>query len=129
MALVRRERDSCTVHSRWVRWHAQAVKRRMLTHLLLGAGEEECAGPGNMRVRTMPVISPDEVYGTGSDVYGVVSQMICVWIDKVAQNPSADPSTVSGSPGRRNVYVRVYDGCGGDGEGTGEFLWDLRLVE
>ena len=92
-------------------------------------GEEECAGPGNMRVRVMPVISPDEVYGTGSDVYGVVSQMICVWIDKVAQNPSADPSTVSGSPGRRNVYVRVYDGCGGDGEGTGEFLWDLRLVE
>lgn len=92
-------------------------------------GEEACAAPGNLRVRVMPVVSPDEVYGTGSGVYGVVSQLICIWIDKVAQNPSAAPSTVSGPPGRRNLYVRVYDGCGGDGEGTGEFLWDLRLVE
>ncbi len=92
-------------------------------------GAEECAGPGNLRVRVMPVVSPEEIYDTGSNLYAIVSQLICVWIDKVAENPTAPPSTVSGAPGSRNLYMRVYDGCGGDGDGTGEFLWDLRLVE
>jgi len=92
-------------------------------------GAEECAGPGNLRVRVMPVVSPEEIYDTGSNLYAIVSQLVCVWIDKVAKDPTAAPSTVSGPAGRRNLYVRIYDGCGGDGQGTGEFLWKLRLVE
>ncbi|MEE8572259.1 MAG: hypothetical protein V3T20_03270, partial [Gemmatimonadota bacterium] len=91
-------------------------------------GAEECAGPGNLRVRVMPVVSPEEIYDTGSNLYAIVSQLVCVWIDKVAKDPTAAPSTVSGE-GRGNLYVRIYDGCGGDGQGTGEFLWKLRLVE
>ncbi len=94
-----------------------------------GISTQVCAGPGNMRVRSMPVVHPDRVYDTGANHYAIVDKNICVWIDKVTNDPDAPSGTVSGPAGRRSLYVRVYDGCGGEGVAGGEFLWDLRLVE
>jgi Flp pilus assembly protein TadG len=94
-----------------------------------GIATQVCAGPGNMRVRSMPVVQPSDTYGTGANHYAIVDKVICVWIDKVTNDPNAPSSTVSGPAGRRSLYVRIYDGCAGEGVAGGEFLWDLRLVE
>lgn len=86
-----------------------------------------CAGPGNLRVRIMPVVRPDLVTGTGSNVHAPVAALVCVWIEKVAQTPGGAHG--SGPPGRRNVYVRLYDGCAGEGVGNNPFAYTLQLIE
>ncbi len=86
-----------------------------------------CAGPTNLRVRIMPVVRPDLVTGTGSNVHAPVAALVCVWIDKVAETPGGAHG--SGPPGRRNVYVRLYDGCGGEGVGNNPFAYTLQLIE
>jgi len=86
-----------------------------------------CAGPTNLRVRIMPVVRPDLVAGTGSKVHAPVAALVCVWIDKVAETPGGAHG--SGPPGRRNVYVRLYDGCGGEGVGNNPFAYTLQLIE
>jgi hypothetical protein len=86
-----------------------------------------CAGPTNLRVRTMPVVRPDLVTGTGSNVHAPVAALVCVWIDRVAETLGGAHG--SGPPGRRNVYVRLYDGCGGEGVGNNPFAYTLQLIE
>ncbi len=90
-------------------------------------GSGGCAGPTNLRVRIMPVVRPDLVIGTGSDIHAPVAALLCVWIDKVAETPAGAHG--SGSPGRRNVYVRLYDGCAGEGVGNNPFAYTLQLIE
>lgn len=99
-----------------------------------GEPPAECFTGTSLRMRSVPVIDPTSVTGTGTNVNAQVIGFMGVFVERVAAN-FADES--DGPPGQQNVYLRLlFDG--GTGTGTdpddddddpGAFVRTLQLIE
>jgi len=68
-------------------------------------GTSECYQGDSYRIRTVPLVAPDQVTGTGGNINTVITDFTGVFVDKVACNYDLDMFETSG--GNQNVYIRV----------------------
>ncbi len=92
---------------------------------------EECVEKG-YRVRSVPVIDPTSVEGTGSEVHAQVSGLACVFLEQVGLYyvpGSTQITPFKAKKGNWNLYIRLIPCAGmGPSAGDGTILKALRLV-
>jgi hypothetical protein len=94
---------------------------------------QECFTGTSLRLRSVPIIDPESVNGTGTNVNANVIGFMGVFVERVAVK-FADAN--DGPPGQRNVYLRLVNdgGCGpgsdpDEDEDRGAFVRTLLLIE
>lgn len=102
------------------------------------SGSTTCFDGSSIRNRSVPVVDPGTITGTGSDMTGEVSDHIGVFVEQVSCSYLAGPFNsnydINQQKGIWNVYVRltVEGGTGSTGDG-GEseesLLRNLQLIE
>ena len=65
----------------------------------------ECYQGDSYRIRTVPLVAPDQVTGTGGGINTVITDFTGVFVDKVACNYALPMFEKSG--GNQNVYIRI----------------------
>jgi len=81
-------------------------------------GQTECV-QASPRIRSVPVVNPTTVTGTGADASTVIVDFTGVFVERVACN--YDLGDFGGPSGNWNVYLRIVNnslGTGGDGSGN-----------
>jgi len=68
-------------------------------------GTYECYEGDSYRIRTVPLVAPDQVTGVGGGINTVITDFTGVFVDKVACNYGLDMFEKSG--GNLNVYIRI----------------------
>lgn len=94
--------------------------------------EDKCFTGTSLLIRTVPIVDPASVTGSGQNISAHVTGFMGVFVEKVAaQYAGSDP----GPPGQQNVYLRlIHDGGTGTGDGDGEnteegLVRTLQLIE
>lgn len=93
---------------------------------------DACFTGTSLLIRTVPVVDPTSVNGSGQNINATVIGFMGVFVEKVAaQYASPNP----GPPGQQNVYLRlIHDGGAGTGSGDGTNIEEgmvrtLQLIE
>jgi len=96
-------------------------------------GQEACV-QSSPRIRSVPIVNPTTVVGTGADVNTVIVNFAGVFVERVACN--YDLGDFGGPSGNWNVYLRIVNntlGTGGDGGASdpdpGSTQKILQLIE
>lgn len=93
---------------------------------------QECFAGTSPRVRTVPIVDPLTINGTGSGINAHVIGFMGVFVERVAEH-WADSG--DGPPGKQNVYLRLINASGtGSGSEDGEddpenFVRTIQLIE
>jgi len=102
------------------------------------ADNTKCYEGDSYRIRTVPLVAPDQVTGTGGSINTIITDFAGVFVDKVACNYEQPMFEKSG--GNQNVYIRimtVHDPGGTTGGGDpdpgpgpgGSTVKILQLIE
>lgn len=93
-------------------------------------GQEGCV-ESSPRIRSVPVVNPTTVTGTGADVTTTIVEFAGVFVERVACN--YDLGEFGGPSGNWNVYLRVVNntlgGAGGSGETEGPGSTTQRVLQ
>lgn len=71
----------------------------------------ECSAGYSLRKRSVPIVDPESVNGSGSEINGNVIGYIGVFVEKVQAEFHAEQP---GPPGQQNVYLRLMYAAGED---------------
>lgn len=98
------------------------------------APSDECFTGNSLRLRTIPIVDPASVAGSGpgNNTFGEVTGFMGVFVERVSETFHGDGD---GSPGKQNVYLRLVaqggTGTGADtpGEDDTGTVKTLQLIE
>lgn len=95
------------------------------------ADPSECFVGESIRLRSVPVVDPSTITGTGSGINAQVDGFVGVFVERVAETYAGNEQT----NGKMNVYLRIItEGGSGSGAEEGEndpeaFIRTLQLIE
>jgi Flp pilus assembly protein TadG len=104
--------------------------------VVAAAESSTCFTGENKRLRTVPTIDPPSTIegdDNGSNIDGVVTGFVGVFVENASETWNGDPNT--GSPGQRNAYLRIVQQAGtnvGDPDGENDpeaTVRTLQLIE